>query len=315
MADIAEIRDILESVGTDIPNFIKTGIPENIKSQNVRSIHERTNDAEQLMLDLIEALIEGNNLLQGDDDPNVNMPSEFFAPGYFYLRWETTEFSRIPIEFFVYTGVPEIGWYLFKDFTETGFHYGVVSNPNDGVLFTPKVGDYYIETTDGTPDGDFLSIWLFTNMATGPQFVNPYGSQGPEGPAGPTGPAGQQGETGPAGPAGENGTNGNDGTTPHVGENGNWWIGETDTGIKAGLALKTVYDSDISGIRNGVNNNFVAPDIFKPGTLKVYADGLLLTKGNNDDYIELLPGQAGNGATINRVLTDNNKLIFEYEVL
>lgn len=29
-------------------------------------------------------------------------------------------------------------------------------------------------------------------------------------------------------------TNGNDGTTPHIGENGNWWIGETDTGVSAG---------------------------------------------------------------------------------
>lgn len=27
--------------------------------------------------------------------------------------------------------------------------------------------------------------------------------------------------------------NGADGLTPHIGENGNWWIGEIDTGVKA----------------------------------------------------------------------------------
>lgn len=32
---------------------------------------------------------------------------------------------------------------------------------------------------------------------------------------------------------GTNGTNGADGKTPYIGENGNWWIGEEDTGIKA----------------------------------------------------------------------------------
>lgn len=35
------------------------------------------------------------------------------------------------------------------------------------------------------------------------------------------------------GAAGENGKNGTDGKTPFIGENGNWWIGDIDTGIKA----------------------------------------------------------------------------------
>ena len=29
------------------------------------------------------------------------------------------------------------------------------------------------------------------------------------------------------------GKNGADGTTPHIGANGNWYIGDTDTGVKA----------------------------------------------------------------------------------
>ncbi len=32
---------------------------------------------------------------------------------------------------------------------------------------------------------------------------------------------------------GERGEKGVDGTTPHIGKNGNWWIGETDTGVPA----------------------------------------------------------------------------------
>ena len=32
----------------------------------------------------------------------------------------------------------------------------------------------------------------------------------------------------------KNGSKGSPGTTPHIGENGNWWIGETDTGVSAG---------------------------------------------------------------------------------
>ena len=30
------------------------------------------------------------------------------------------------------------------------------------------------------------------------------------------------------------GKNGADGTTPHIGANGNWYIGDTDTGVSAG---------------------------------------------------------------------------------
>ena len=35
------------------------------------------------------------------------------------------------------------------------------------------------------------------------------------------------------GEAGQDGASGKDGNTPFIGENGNWWIGDTDTGIKA----------------------------------------------------------------------------------
>lgn len=35
------------------------------------------------------------------------------------------------------------------------------------------------------------------------------------------------------------GKNGEDGLTPYVGENGNWWIGGTDTGVRAAAGTST----------------------------------------------------------------------------
>ena len=53
------------------------------------------------------------------------------------------------------------------------------------------------------------------------------GEKGEKGDTGATGPAGPQG---PAGAPGKNGAAGADGVTPHIGDNGHWYIGSTDTG-------------------------------------------------------------------------------------
>ena len=53
------------------------------------------------------------------------------------------------------------------------------------------------------------------------------GAQGAKGDTGANGPAGPQG---PAGAPGKDGAAGADGVTPHIGDNGNWYIGSTDTG-------------------------------------------------------------------------------------
>ena len=62
----------------------------------------------------------------------------------------------------------------------------------------------------------------------GPQ--GPKGDTGDAGPQGPQGETGPQGPVGPAGAPGKDGTNGADGITPHIGDNGNWYLGTTDTG-------------------------------------------------------------------------------------
>ena len=42
---------------------------------------------------------------------------------------------------------------------------------------------------------------------------------------------------GPQGPEGPQGEQGSPGNSPYIGENGNWWIGEVDTGISANAAI------------------------------------------------------------------------------
>lgn len=72
----------------------------------------------------------------------------------------------------------------------------------------------------------------------GPQGLQ--GFQGPVGPVGKTGPAGKDGAEGPRGPAGPVGPQGIPGDTPRIGDNGNWWIGTTDTGVPASGGEKNV---------------------------------------------------------------------------
>lgn len=97
---------------------------------------------------------------------------------------------------------------------------------NDFVYFTrtPVVGDVFMalglqvngptylldcEVTEITDTDATYKIVAFTN------------TQGDEGPRGTQGNPGPQGDPGPAGA---------DGVTPTIGENGNWYLGETDTG-------------------------------------------------------------------------------------
>ena len=59
------------------------------------------------------------------------------------------------------------------------------------------------------------------------------GVDGKDGADGKDGINGKDGADGKNGTSGQNGSDGKDGKTPFIGENGNWWIGEIDTGVKA----------------------------------------------------------------------------------
>lgn len=56
------------------------------------------------------------------------------------------------------------------------------------------------------------------------------GAQGPKGDPGAKGDTGAQGPKGDDGAKGDTGAAGADDVTPHIGDNGNWYLGSTDTG-------------------------------------------------------------------------------------
>ena len=83
-----------------------------------------------------------------------------------------------------------------------------------------RVSDGYIQySTDGG------STW--TNLIAMADLKGAKGDTGATGPAGPQGPAGAPGKDGADGKPGAAGA---DGVTPHIGDNGNWYIGDDDTG-------------------------------------------------------------------------------------
>ena len=59
------------------------------------------------------------------------------------------------------------------------------------------------------------------------------GADGRDGVDGKDGINGKDGAAGKDGTNGQNGRDGKDGKTPFIGENGNWWIGDIDTAVKA----------------------------------------------------------------------------------
>ena len=87
---------------------------------------------------------------------------------------------------------------------------------------------WYVSYDDG-------ATWTSLGVkATGDQgAVGAAGEKGEKGDTGATGEKGETGEKGDTGEKGEKGDAGADGLTPVIGENGNWWIGTTDTGIRA----------------------------------------------------------------------------------
>ena len=69
--------------------------------------------------------------------------------------------------------------------------------------------------------------WFVDGADTG------YDAQGPKGDKGDKGEKGDKGDTGAQGPQGDKGDIGSSGSTPTIGDNGNWWIDDVDTGVRA----------------------------------------------------------------------------------
>lgn len=75
------------------------------------------------------------------------------------------------------------------------------------------------------------AAWVNVGALKGPRGET--GAQGPKGEKGDPGATGPQGEQGVQGEQGPAGANGEDGVTPHIGINGHWYLGDTDTGTAA----------------------------------------------------------------------------------
>lgn len=111
---------------------------------------------------------------------------------------------------------------------DTYIMLGRESLVNHSYLITCKVTD--VSETLDTVYSEIVSFVETTGDQGSNGAAGETGPQGPQGETGATGAAGPQGEQGPQGPQGDPGPAGADGVTPTIGENGNWYLGETDTG-------------------------------------------------------------------------------------
>lgn len=128
--------------------------------------------------------------------------------------------------------------------------------------------------------------------------------------AGEQGATGPQGPQGPQGVQGEQGLPGEDGKTPYIGENGNWWVGDTDLGVNAGtvpdplVALnetKAPVTHDVSGYLymdgkfvpdyENINENYKHS---RELNIQAAKEGFVLLKNDNN----ALPLSSGNSITM-----------------
>lgn len=106
------------------------------------------------------------------------------------------------------------------------------------------------------------------------------------------------------------GTDGTDGTTPHIGENGNWFLGETDTGVKAAAEAAT---HETAGI---VKPNYDF-DIAADGTLSLYkAIAVNSLTMNKDSVYEIGTAVTGLDAAwvLNKPAAEQTIIVPEYAV-
>jgi hypothetical protein len=163
--------------------------------------------------------------------------------------------------------------------------------------------------------------WWVGDEDLGVSAQGPQGEKGDTGKKGDEGPKGDKGDKGQKGDVGDpvkvssvkktssnNGvdtykitfsdgtyttfkvTNGQDGDSPYVGENGNWWVGDTDTNVKAefenmdrigtdGLIFRTTIRGGVAGYEvcgyTGTDTNIIIPSyIFNQPVVSIMQDAL-----------------------------------------
>ena len=123
----------------------------------------------------------------------------------------------------------------------------------DGVDTGVSVYGLKGDTGSAGKDGTVVTIvggyWYLDGVSTGIPVQGPKGDTGNDGLTPFIGTNGNwwigTTDTGikAQGPQGANGENGNDGLTPYIGTNGNWWIGMIDTGVRSDCPLFIIFDS------------------------------------------------------------------------
>ena len=120
--------------------------------------------------------------------------------------------------------------------------YWVINGEKTDVLAKGEKGDKGDTGADGvgiakiektSSDGNVDTYTITLTNGTTYTFTVTNGTNGTDGKDGKDGVDGKDGTNGTNGVDGKDGANGTDGQTPYIGENGNWWIGDTDTGVKA----------------------------------------------------------------------------------
>lgn len=133
----------------------------------------------------------------------------------------------------------------------------------------------------------FFAI-LFASFSIVISIANP----GPQGPAGSSGLSGLPGATGPTGPIGPSGNPGEDGLSPYIGLNGNWWLGDEDSGIPATGGtyqdLRVPYHTfSLSPIELAWMNQVGQPDLTNPELQANYVASKV-----DDGYVEISTPEA-----------------------
>ena len=140
---------------------------------------------------------------------------------------------------------------------------------NDGATFTPSVT---------TVTGGHKLSWTNDKNLPNPDPVTIMdGADGAPGADGTPGQDGAPGQPGVQGPPGNDGAPGADGITPHIGINGHWYTGNTDTGVNAtgpagqngtngtdgapGAAGQNGKDANITGATASVDANTGTPSV------------------------------------------------------
>ena len=82
---------------------------------------------------------------------------------------------------------------------------------------------------------------------------------------------------------GQDGKDGQDGQAPYIGENGNWWIGTTDTGVKA-TADDAVPAASDAVVKPG-SDNTVAVDYCRRSLAVKQFDSVYHTEKEEQSYL------------------------------